>query len=253
MTLIAHTTAKLSGPTTELRKASERGFADHGWLKSRHSFSFASYYDPEQVGFSDLLVINDDRVAAGGGFGKHPHRDMEIFSYVLDGALEHKDSLGTGSVIRPGDVQLMSAGTGVAHSEYNASATAPVHFLQIWIVPAKKGIAPRYQQQHVAAEEKRGQLRLVLSPDGANGSLTINQDARVHAGLFDGAERAALDLPIGRHAYVHVATGALSVNGQRLKEGDGLRIRYADRLEFGHGEKAEVLVFDLRPGERPML
>jgi hypothetical protein len=253
MTSIASTTATLTGPATELRKASERGLADHGWLKSRHTFSFASYYDPEQMGFSDLLVINDDRVAAGGGFGKHPHRDMEIFSYVLDGALEHKDSLGTGSVIRPGDVQLMSAGTGVSHSEYNASTTAPVHFLQIWIVPAKKGIAPRYQQQHFSAEEKRGQLRLVLSPDGANGSLTINQDARVYAGLFNGTERAALSLPVGRHAYVHVATGSLSVNGQRLKEGDGLRIRQADTLEFSHGEKAEVLVFDLRPGERPIM
>jgi redox-sensitive bicupin YhaK (pirin superfamily) len=253
MTSIASTTSTLTGPATELRKASERGLADHGWLKSRHTFSFASYYDPEQMGFSDLLVINDDRVAAGGGFGKHPHRDMEIFSYVLDGALEHKDSLGTGSVIRPGDVQLMSAGTGVSHSEYNASTTAPVHFLQIWIVPAKKGIAPRYQQQYFSAEEKRGQLRLVLSPDGANGSLTINQDARVYAGLFNGTERAALSLPVGRHAYVHVATGSLSVNGQRLKEGDGLRIRQADTLEFSHGEKAEVLVFDLRSGERPIM
>jgi hypothetical protein len=249
MTSIASTTATLTGPATELRKASERGLADHGWLKSRHTFSFASYYDPEQMGFSDLLVINDDRVAAGGGFGKHPHRDMEIFSYVLDGALEHKDSLGTGSVIRPGDVQLMSAGTGVSHSEYNASTTAPVHFLQIWIVPAKKGIDPRY----FSAEEKRGQLRLVMSPDGANGSLTINQDARVYAGLFNGTERAAQSLPVGRYAYVHVATGSLSVNGQRLKEGDGLRIRQADTLEFSHGEKAEVLVFDLRPGERPIM
>ena len=253
MTRIAHPTANLGGPATELRKASERGLADHGWLKSRHSFSFASYYDPEQVGFSDLLVINDDRVTAGGGFGKHPHRDMEIFSYVLEGALEHKDTLGTGSVIRPGDVQLMRAGTGVAHSEYNASTTAPVHFLQIWIVPAQKGIAPRYQQQHFSAEEKRGQLRLVLSPDGQDGSLTINQDARVYAGLFDGAERAELTLPSGRHAYVHVATGSLRVNGQRLQEGDGLRIRQAEKLEFAHGENAEVLVFDLRPGEQPVM
>jgi redox-sensitive bicupin YhaK (pirin superfamily) len=253
MTSITRSIPTQTRPATELRKASERGLADHGWLKSRHTFSFASYYDPEQMGFSDLLVINDDRVAAGGGFGKHPHRDMEIFSYVLDGALEHKDSLGTGSVIRPGDVQLMSAGTGVSHSEYNASTTAPVHFLQIWIVPAKKGIAPRYQQQHFSAEEKRGQLRLVLSPDGTNGSLTINQDARIYAGLFDGTERAALSLPVGRHAYVHVATGSLSVNGKRLKEGDGLRIRQADTLEFSHGEKAEVLVFDLRPGERPIM
>lgn len=236
---------------TEIRNASERGLADHGWLKSRHSFSFASYYDPEHVGFSDLLVINDDRVAAGGGFGKHPHRDMEIVSYVLEGALEHKDSLGTGSVIRPGDVQLMSAGTGVAHSEYNASSTQPVHFLQIWIVPAEKGIAPRYQQQNVSAADKRGQLRLVLSPNGENGSLTINQDARVYAGLFDGDERASLTLPASRHAYVHVAAGSVSVNGQRLSEGDGLKIRQADTLEFSEGENAEVLVFDLRPLEQP--
>lgn len=235
---------------TEIRKASERGLADHGWLKSRHTFSFASYYDPEQMGFSDLRVINDDRVAAGGGFGKHPHRDMEIFSYVLDGSLEHKDTLGTGSVIRPGDVQLMSAGSGVAHSEYNASATAPVHFLQIWIEPAKKGITPRYQQQNFAAEEKRGQLRLVLSPNGEHGSLTINQDARVYAGLFDAGERASLTLPSNRDAYVHVATGSLSVNGQRLKAGDGVKIRQAQTIEFGHGEKAEVLVFDLRPTAR---
>ncbi|KAF0250768.1 pirin family protein [Pseudomonas putida] len=238
---------------TEIRKASERGLADHGWLKSRHSFSFASYYDPEHVGFSDLLVINDDRVAAGGGFGKHPHRDMEIFSYVLEGQLEHKDTLGTGSVIRPGDVQLMSAGTGVAHSEYNASSTQPVHFLQIWIVPAEKGIAPRYQQQNFSAAEKRGQLRLVLSPNGEDGSVTINQDARVYAGMFDGGERASLTLPASRNAYVHVAAGSLSVNGKRLKEGDGLKIRQADTLEFSHGENAEVLVFDLRPTERPRM
>lgn len=238
---------------TEIRKASERGLADHGWLKSRHSFSFASYYDPEHVGFSDLLVINDDRVAAGGGFGKHPHRDMEIFSYVLEGELEHKDTLGTGSVIRPGDVQLMSAGTGVAHSEYNASSTQPVHFLQIWIVPAEKGIAPRYQQQNFSAADKRGQLRLVLSPTGEEGSLTINQDARVYAGLFDGDERASLTLPASRHAYVHVAAGSVSVNGERLQEGDGLKIRQADTLEFAQGQNAEVLVFDLRPMERPRM
>ncbi|MWV11711.1 quercetin 2,3-dioxygenase [Pseudomonas sp. R-28-1W-6] len=239
--------------TTEIRKASERGGADHGWLKSRHSFSFASYYDPEHMGFSDLLVINDDHVAAGGGFDTHAHRDMEIFSYVLQGSLEHKDTLGTGSVIRKGDVQLMSAGTGVAHSEYNASSTAPVHFLQIWVVPNAKGIEPRYQQQHFSTEEKRGSLRLVLSPDGQDGSLSINQDVRVYAGLFDGAERATLSLPIARHAYVHVASGSLSVNGQRLKAGDGLKIRHAQTLEFNHGEEAEVLVFDLRPQEQPKM
>ncbi|MEE4461183.1 pirin family protein [Azotobacter chroococcum] len=239
--------------THELRRSSERGQADHGWLQSRHSFSFADYRDPEQVGFSDLLVINDDRVAAGQGFGRHPHRDMEILSYVLDGALEHQDSLGNGSVIRPGDIQLMSAGTGIAHSEYNASPREPVHFLQIWIVPAVRGVTPGYQQQRFAAEDKRGRLQLILSPDGERGSLRLHQDARVYAGLFDGAERATLELGGQRHAYVHLARGVLSVNGQRLAAGDGLRVRRAERLEFADGEQAEVLVFDLRPNERPRM
>lgn len=237
--------------TTEIRKASDRGHADHGWLKSSHSFSFASYYDPHQVGFSDLLVINDDRVAAGGGFAKHPHRDMEIFSYVLEGALAHGDTLGTGSVIRPGDVQLMSAGTGVAHSEFNASKTQPVHFLQIWIVPATKGTTPRYQQQHYSEEEKRGKLRLILSADGEGGSLNINQDVRVYAGLFDGSEREQLSIVGERHVYVHVASGSLTINGNRLSEGDGMRLRYAEELLIASGEQAEVLVFDLRPNELP--
>lgn len=239
--------------TIEFRKASERGNADHGWLKSRHSFSFASYYDPEHMGFSDLLVINDDHVAAGGGFDTHAHRDMEIFSYVLQGSLKHKDTLGTGSVIRKGDVQLMSAGSGVAHSEYNASSTAPVHFLQIWLVPNRKSIEPSYQQQYFPPEEKRGSLRLIISPDGHDGSLSIHQDVRVYAGLFHGTERATLDLPISRYAYVHVANGSISVNGHRLKAGDGLKIRHTQLLEFNHGEEAEVLVFDLRPQERPRM
>ncbi|MFB8831579.1 pirin family protein [Azotobacter sp. CWF10] len=239
--------------THELRRSSERGQADHGWLQSRHSFSFADYHDPEQVGFSDLRVINDDRVAAGQGFGRHPHRDMEILSYVLDGALEHQDSLGNGSLIRPGDIQLMSAGTGIAHSEYNPSPREPVHFLQIWIVPAIRGVTPGYQQQRFAAGDKRGRLQLILSPDGERGSLRLHQDARVYAGLFDGAERATLELGGQRHAYVHLARGALSVNGQRLEAGDGLRIRHAERLEFADGERAEVLVFDLRPNERPRM
>ena len=178
----------------EIRHANQRGRAEHGWLSSRHTFSFANYHDPKQNGFSDLLVINDDRVAPAQGFGKHPHRDMEIFSYVLEGALEHKDTMGTGSVIVPGDVQLMSAGTGVAHSEYNHSKSEPVHFLQIWIAPAQKGTAPRYQQQHFSADDKRGVLRLVLSPDGADGSLVLQQDARVYAGLFNGDETARLEL-----------------------------------------------------------
>ncbi|GGM16435.1 quercetin 2,3-dioxygenase [Pseudomonas asuensis] len=236
-----------------LRKATERGFANHGWLKSFHTFSFASYRNPQEQGFSDLLVINDDRVAQAQGFGTHPHRDMEIFSYVLEGALEHKDTLGTGSVIRPGDVQLMSAGTGVAHSEYNHSESDPVHFLQIWIVPNARGAEPRYQQKHFSAESKRGQLRLVLSPTGEQGSLEIRQDARVYAGLFNGEEQATLNLQEGRYAYVHVAQGQIELNGQVLGEGDGVRIRNEQMLAFSNGKNAEVIVFDLRPNELPMM
>ena len=234
-----------------LRKASERGAANHGWLKSFHTFSFANYWNPKEQGFSDLLVINDDRVAAGKGFGQHPHRDMEIFSYVLEGALEHKDTLGTGSVIRPGDVQLMSAGSGVAHSEFNHSQRLGVHFLQIWIVPNEAGAKPRYQQEHFSEAQKRGRLQLIISPDGANGSLKVRQDARVYAGLFDGGEAATLEVGADRHAYVHVARGSLAVNGERLSEGDGARIRNAGTLRFDHGENAEVQVFDLRPNEHP--
>ncbi len=235
----------------ELRPAGDRGLAKLGWLHSRHSFSFGSYYDPEQVGFSDLLVINDDQVQPGRGFDTHGHRDMEIFSYVLEGALEHKDSMGTGSVIRPGDVQMMSAGTGIRHSEFNASRQELVHFLQIWIIPNRQGVTPRYQQQRFADAEKRGRLRLIISPDGAEGSLSVYQDARVYAGLFDGAERQVLTLPENRHAYVHVARGALEVNGQRLSAGDGARLRQVRELTFAQGENAEVLVFDLRPVELP--
>ncbi|ALS68055.1 pirin family protein [Pandoraea apista] len=235
----------------DIRKAADRGVADHGWLSSRHTFSFANYYDPKQVGFSDLLVINDDRVAPAQGFGKHPHRDMEIFSYVLEGALEHKDTMGTGSVIEPGDVQLMSAGRGVAHSEFNHSPTSPVHFLQIWIVPNQTGIAPEYQQQRFAPEEKRGRLRLIISPDGSENSLHIHQDARVYAGLFDGDESATLTLAPNRYAYVHVARGSVSLNGVTLGEGDGVRVRDETALTLSHGTDAEVLVFDLRPVETP--
>jgi len=230
----------------EIRHASERGRAEHGWLSSRHTFSFANYHDPEQMGFSDLLVINDDRVQPALGFGKHPHRDVEIFSYVLEGALEHKDSMGTGSVIEPGDVQLMSAGTGVVHSEYNHSKTEVVHFLQIWLATAEAGAVPRYQQQHFSAEEKRGKLRLVMSPDDADGSLRIRQDARVYAGLFDGEEQASLELAADRFAYVHVARGSVTVNGVALSEGDGVRIRNERSLKFTDGKNAEVLAFDLR-------
>ena len=234
-----------------LRKSNERGLANHGWLKSFHTFSFASYRDPREQGFSDLLVINDDRVAPAKGFGQHPHRDMEIFSYVLEGALEHQDSLGTGSVIRPGDVQLMSAGSGVTHSEFNHSPDAPVHFLQIWIVPNEHGAQPRYQQQHFSQEQKRGQLRLIISPDGAEGSLSVRQDARVYAGLFDGEETAQLSLADNRHAYVHVARGSVTLNGQVLVEGDGVRVRNERTLTLSQGDDAEVLVFDLRPHELP--
>ncbi|RKP58877.1 pirin family protein [Pararobbsia silviterrae] len=236
----------------EVRKAGDRGVAEHGWLSSRHTFSFANYHDPKQQGFSDLLVINDDRVAARGGFGKHPHRDMEIFSYVLEGALEHKDTMGTGSVIRPGDVQMMSAGTGVAHSEFNHSQTDPVHFLQIWIMPGKKGVEPRYQQQHFAATDKRGRFVNIIAPDGANGSLAVHQDARVYAGLLDGDETATVTLPEGRYAYVHVARGGVTVNGVALNEGDGVRVRHETALAFSQGKDAEVLVFDLRPHEQPV-
>ncbi|MGF6777333.1 pirin family protein [Paraburkholderia sp. GAS334] len=233
----------------DIRKADQRGRGEHGWLSSRHSFSFAQYFDPQQVGFSDLLVINDDRVAPARGFGKHPHRDMEIFSYVLEGALEHADTMGTGSVIRPGDVQLMSAGTGVAHSEYNHSKSEPVHFMQIWIAPSTKDAEPRYQQKHFSTDDKRGTLRLIISPDGANDSLEVRQDARVYAGLFDGEETARLELPADRFAYVHVARGSVTVNGTRLTEGDGARVRHETALTFADGDNAEVLVFDLRPIE----
>jgi len=236
-----------------VRNAEERGRANHGWLKSSHTFSFANYWDPDEQGFSDLLVINDDRVIAGKGFGQHPHRDMEIFSYVLEGALEHKDTLGTGSVIKPGDVQLMSAGSGVAHSEFNHSKSQPVHFLQIWIVPNERGATPRYQQQHFSDDEKRGKLRLIISPEGKQGSLQVRQDARVYAGLFDGDEHATLTLADNRHAYVHVARGRIELNGQLLREGDGVRMRKEQLIELSNGRDAEVLVFDLRPNELPSM
>lgn len=235
----------------ERRAANDRGVANLGWLQSRHTFSFGHYHDPAQQGFSDLLVINDDRVLPRQGFGTHPHRDMEIFSYVLEGALEHKDSMGTGSVIRPGDVQMMSAGTGVRHSEYNHSAEERVHFLQIWIVPGQKGVPPRYQQIHVDEAEKRGTFRQIISSDGAQGSLLVHQDARVYAGLLDGDETASVQLAPNRFAYVHVARGSVTLNGMALDEGDGVRVRNEALLSFADGKDAEVLVFDLRPNELP--
>lgn len=237
----------------ELRPSQQRGHADFGWLNSKHTFSFGSYRDPKQVGFSDLLVINEDKVQPGQGFGTHPHEDMEIFSYVLEGAMEHKDSMGTGSVINSGDVQMMSAGSGIRHSEFNPSNSEMVHFLQIWIVPNQKGVKPRYQQVHFDEASKRGDLRLVISPEGGEGSLSVYQDARVYAGCFDGAESAVLELADQRYAYVHVARGSLEVNGQRMAAGDGARIRNERKLEFAAGEDAEVLVFDLRPNELPRL
>jgi len=228
-----------------LRPAGERGHAQHGWLDSWHSFSFADYLDPRHVHFGPLRVINEDRVKAGAGFPPHRHEDMEIISYVLDGELEHRDSLGNGSIIRPGDVQRMSAGRGVSHSEFNPSRTAALHFLQIWILPEVRGIEPEYEQRHVTAAERRGRLRLVASPDGAEDSLRIHQDARVHAGLFDGADCSACPLAPGRLCYVHLARGALSVNGQALQTGDGAQLRGTGALALSAANQAEVLVFDL--------
>ena len=229
----------------EFRPARERGHADHGWLDSWHSFSFADYHDPAHMGFGALRVINEDRIAAGTGFGEHGHRDMEIVSYVLDGALAHRDSLGNGSVIRPGDVQRMSAGTGVRHSEYNARADGPTHFLQIWIEPERRGIEPGYEEKHFEAADKRGRLRLVASPDGADGSVRIHQSARLYAALIDGDERARLELAPGRRAYVHVARGGVSVNGRSLEAGDAARLVGEAAVELDAGRDAEVLVFDL--------
>ena len=237
----------------EIRRARERGHANFGWLDSWHTFSFGNYRDPKQVGFSDLLVINDDTVQPGQGFPTHGHRDMEIFSYVLEGALEHKDSMGTGSVIRPGDVQMMSAGTGITHSEFNHSKSELVHFLQIWIVPDRKHVAPRYQQKNFSESDKRGRLRLIISPDAHDNSLSVYQDARVWAGLFDGAERHEHRLAPGRYAYVHVACGEISVNDTPLATGDGARIRNEELLAFEQGKEAEVLLFDLRANEVPSL
>jgi quercetin 2,3-dioxygenase len=231
----------------DIRRSNERGFADHGWLKSYHTFSFADYFDPDHVEFGPLRVINEDRVQAGAGFGTHSHRDMEIISYVLAGELAHKDSMGNGSVIRPGDVQRMSAGSGVRHSEFNPSSSEPVHFLQIWIQPDKRNIEPSYEEKRFTPEEKRGRLRLIVSPDRAQGSLLIHQDARVYAGLFNGAEHADLQVAQGRRIYVHVARGVLFANGVKLAAGDALRVSNAERLTLTDGKDAEVLVFDL-PG-----
>ena len=228
-----------------LRRAQERGHAEHGWLDSFHTFSFADFYDPKHMGFRSLRVINEDRVQPGQGFGTHGHRDMEIISYVLEGALAHKDSIGTGSVIRPGDVQRMSAGTGVRHSEFNGSKTEPVHFLQIWIQPDKAGHPPSYEEKTFSDAEKRGRLRLVASRDGRDGSVTIHQDASLYAGLFDRGEKAAFELARGRYAWIHVARGAVTVNGEVLRAGDAAAIDESGTVEIAGQEQGEVLVFDL--------
>jgi redox-sensitive bicupin YhaK (pirin superfamily) len=229
---------------TELRRAGDRGHAEHGWLESYHSFSFADYQDPEHMGYGPLRVINEDRVQPGTGFGTHGHRDMEIITYVLEGALGHEDSIGNGSTIVPGDVQRMSAGTGVRHSEYNHEKQGVTHFLQIWIEPKRNGVEPSYEQKHFGSAEKRGRLRLIVSPDGRKGSVSMNQDAFLYAGLFDGDEHARLEIPAGRKGYVHVARGKLTVNGHPLGAGDALKTG-SGAIEIERGQGAEVLVFDL--------
>jgi redox-sensitive bicupin YhaK (pirin superfamily) len=229
----------------EIRKSEDRGRADHGWLRSYHTFSFADYYDRENMGFGHLRVINEDRIQPGTGFGTHGHRDMEIISYVLEGALAHKDNMGNGSTIVPGDVQLMSAGKGVLHSEFNHARDDVTHFLQIWIEPNVSGIPPSYEQKHFDAASKRGKLRLVASPDGREDSVTIHQDAFVYAALLDGADRATHKLQPGRRAYMHVARGRLTVNGQPLEAGDALKATNTAEIVLEKGEGAEVLLFDL--------
>jgi quercetin 2,3-dioxygenase len=228
-----------------LRKSSDRGHADHGWLKSFHSFSFAEYHDPRHMGVGNLRVINEDRIAPGTGFGTHGHRDMEIVSYVLEGVLGHQDSIGNASAIRPGDVQRMSAGTGIQHSEFNHAPGVTTHFLQIWIVPDARGIAPAYEQKHFTDADKRGRLSLVASRDGRAGSVTIHADASIYAGLFDSAEHAEMPLDAQRNTYVHVVRGALSVNGVALRAGDAAHLHGEQELQIALGHEAEVLVFDL--------
>jgi redox-sensitive bicupin YhaK (pirin superfamily) len=229
-----------------IRRPSEsRGLGDHGWLKSRHTFSFADYHDPEHMGFRGLRVINEDRVQAGQGFGTHSHRDMEILSYVLDGELAHRDNMGTGSVIRPGDVQRMSAGTGVRHSEMNPSPANPVHFFQIWLLPAERGIPPGYEQKTFPVSERQGRLRLVAAPDGRDGAITVHADADLYAGLLAAGDTAELELKPGRHAWIQVAKGQLIVNGLTLNEGDGAAVSDETALDLHAETDVEVLVFDL--------
>jgi len=228
-----------------IRRSDERGRADHGWLDTRHTFSFASYHDPDHMGFRALRVLNDDRVAPGGGFPTHAHRDMEIVSYVVDGALEHRDSLGTGSVIRPGDVQRMTAGTGVRHSEYNASRERPTRFLQIWILPEAAGLPPGYEQRHFPPAERRGRLRLVGSRDGRDGSIRIHQDVAIHAGLLADGDTVRHEFAEGRHGWIQVVRGEIDLGQERLREGDGAAVSGEPSVELTGRDDAEILVFDL--------
>ena len=230
-----------------LRKSEERGHFNHGWLNTYHTFSFSDYYDPRFVGFRNLRVINEDRVAPGEGFPTHPHRDMEIISYVLDGALAHNDSMGNGSVIRPGDVQRMSAGRGVRHSEYNSSPDEPVHFLQIWITPAERGIEPGYEQKLYSPEDKLGKLKLVASPDGSDNSVTIHQDVRLYASLLEKGQEVELQLGQGRYGWLQVARGAATLNGQTLNQGDGAAVEAGELVRIAGVDegRSEVLFFDL--------
>jgi quercetin 2,3-dioxygenase len=230
----------------EIRRSNERGYADHGWLKSFHAFSFADYYDPRHVEFGPLRVINEDRVQAGAGFGTHGHRDMEIISYVLDGALAHKDSTGSGGVIRYGDVQRMSAGRGVTHSEHNGSRDEEVHFLQIWLLPAKPGLPASYEEKHFSVDDKRGRFRLIASPDGADGSLTIHQDARLYASVLEKGTELSHALAAGRKAWVQVARGRVLVNGKELVAGDGMALTHEASVTVAGAEPSEVLLFDLQ-------
>lgn len=229
----------------KLRKSADRGYADHGWLKSFHSFSFAGYHDAQHMSFGPLRVVNEDRITKGSGFGTHGHKDMEIISYVLEGAVAHKDSMGNGSTIKPGDVQRMSAGTGVMHSEFNANDKGDTHFLQIWIVPDKNSIAPGYEEKHFSVEQKRGQLRLIGSDDGRDGSVKVQQDIALYAGLFNGSETAALSIAPGRVVYVHAARGSAKVAGVTLTSGDALMVTDESLLEISSGNDAEILVFDM--------
>jgi redox-sensitive bicupin YhaK (pirin superfamily) len=231
----------------EVRKSQERGHVNMDWLDSYHSFSFGEYYDPQNMGFGPLRVINDDRIEPAKGFGTHGHRDMEIITYVLEGGIAHKDSMGNGSVIRPGNVQRMSAGKGIMHSEFNPSEDAATHLLQIWIEPNVRGVTPSYEEKNFDNAEKRGKLRLIASPDGQDGSVTIQQDAKVYAGMLDGAEQATVPLAAGRLTYVHVARGQVSVNGTVLQAGDALKAVNETEIELKDGQQAEVLLFDLVP------